>query len=162
PRPLPGGGHPGRPGLSAEVAARAGTARPGRTQRVAVRLADGRRGVRREAPLPAANWLCGGAGRWGGGGGRFPAARAAGGGRRRTATSAAAVFSQPGVRRRAARSFRVAQQTGPAAVWQVKVVAVAVGDDRRPRHRLILARNRETGEKKYFLTNAPKRIGVRQ
>lgn len=81
-------------------------------------------------------------------------------GRRRTALSAEAVFSQPGVKRRAARSFRVAQQTGPAAVWQVKVVTVALGDDRRPRHRLILARNRETGEKKYFITNAAKRIGV--
>jgi SRSO17 transposase len=81
-------------------------------------------------------------------------------GRRRTALSAEAVFSQPGVKRRAARSFRVAQQTGPAAVWQVKVVAVALGDDRRPRQRLLLARNRETGEKKYFITNAPKRIGV--
>jgi SRSO17 transposase len=83
-------------------------------------------------------------------------------GRRRTALSAAAVFAQPGVTRRAARSFRIAQQTGPAAVWQVNVVAVAPGGDRRPRHRLILARNRETGEKKYFLTNAPKRIGVRR
>lgn len=83
-------------------------------------------------------------------------------GRRRRAISAAAVFSQPGVKRRAARSFRIAQQTGPAAVWQVKVVDVAVGYDRRPRHRLILARNRETGERKYFLTNAAKRIGVRR
>jgi SRSO17 transposase len=83
-------------------------------------------------------------------------------GRSRTAVGAAAVFSWPGVRRRAARSFRVTQQTGPAAVWQVKAVAVALGDDRRPRHRLILARNRETGEKKYFITNAPKRVGVRR
>jgi SRSO17 transposase len=83
-------------------------------------------------------------------------------GRRRTALSAEAVFSQPGVKRRAARSFRIAQQTGPATVWQVKVVDVALGDDRRPRHRLILARNRETGEKKYFITNAPRRIGVRR
>jgi SRSO17 transposase len=81
-------------------------------------------------------------------------------GRSRTAISAEAVFSRPGVRRRAARSFRVAQQTGPAAVWQVKVVDVALGHDRRPRHRLILARNRETGERKYFITNAPKAIGV--
>jgi SRSO17 transposase len=83
-------------------------------------------------------------------------------GRRRTALSAAAVFAQPGARRRTARSFRVSQQTGPAAVWQVKSVAVALGNDRRPRHRLILARNRETGEKKYFITNAPKRVGVRR
>lgn len=83
-------------------------------------------------------------------------------GRSQTAISAEAVFSRPGVQQRAARSFRFAQQTGPAAVWQVKVVTVALGDDRRPRHRLILARNRETGEKKYFLCNARKRVGVRQ
>ena len=39
---------------------------------------------------------------------------------------------------------------------------MALGHDRRPRHRLILARNRETGERKYFITNAPKAIGVRR
>jgi SRSO17 transposase len=83
-------------------------------------------------------------------------------GRRRDALSAEVVFAQPGVRRRAARSFRLAQQTGPEAVWQAKAVDVALGNDRRPRHRLILARNRETGERKYFLTNAPRRIGVRR
>jgi SRSO17 transposase len=82
--------------------------------------------------------------------------------RSRTALSAVAVFSQPGVRRRAARSFRFQQKTGPAAVWQVKVVKVTLGEDHRLRHRLILARNRETGEKKYFITNAPGRIGVRR
>ena len=83
-------------------------------------------------------------------------------GRSPTALTAEAVFAQPGVKKRAAKSFRVEQQTGPAAVWQVKVVDVALGADRRPRHRLILARNRETGEKKYFITNAPRRIGVRR
>ena len=83
-------------------------------------------------------------------------------GRSRKAFSAEAVFAQPGVKKRAAKSFRLEQQTGPAAVWQAKVVDVAVGTDRRPRHRLILARNRQTGEKKYFLTNAPRRIGLRR
>jgi SRSO17 transposase len=83
-------------------------------------------------------------------------------GRSRTAMGAAAIFAQPGVKKRAAKSFRVEQQTGPAAVWQAKVVDVALGNDRRPRHRLILARNRETGEKKYFITNAPRRIGLRR
>jgi SRSO17 transposase len=78
----------------------------------------------------------------------------------RTPMSAEAVFSQPGVRRRAARTFRFEQQTGPASVWQTKVVRVALGRDRRPRHRLILARNRETGEIKYFITNAPANSGV--
>jgi SRSO17 transposase len=83
-------------------------------------------------------------------------------GRSRTALGAAAIFSQPGVKKRAAKSFRIAQQTGPAAVWQVKVVDVALTDSGRPRHRLILARNRETGERKYFITNAPRRIGIRR
>jgi SRSO17 transposase len=83
-------------------------------------------------------------------------------GRSRRTLSAAAVFALPGVKRQAARSFRIAQQTGAATVWQAKAVAVALGDDRRPRHRLIVARNRETGEVKYFLTNAPKRIGLRR
>jgi SRSO17 transposase len=80
----------------------------------------------------------------------------------RTALSAEAVFAQPGVKKRAAKSFRLEQQTGPAAVWQAKVMDVALGTDGRPRHRLILARNRQTGEKKYFLTNAPRRIGLRR
>jgi SRSO17 transposase len=83
-------------------------------------------------------------------------------GRRRTALSAAAIFAQPGVRKRAARSFHVVQQTGPAAVWQAKAVDVALGHDPRPRYRLIVARNRQTGAVKYFLTNAPKRIGLRR
>jgi SRSO17 transposase len=76
------------------------------------------------------------------------------------ALSAEALFARPGVKRQAARSFRLEQQTGPAAVWQAKEVAVALGTDRR--HRLIVARNRQTGEKKYFLTNAPRRVGLRR
>ena len=83
-------------------------------------------------------------------------------GRSPAAMSAEAIFSQPGVKKRAARAFRIDQQTGPAAVWQAKAVDVALGKDRRPRHRLVLARNRETGEVKYFITNAPKRIGLRR
>jgi SRSO17 transposase len=83
-------------------------------------------------------------------------------GRSQTRTSAEAIFSRPGVKRRTPRAFRFEQQTGPAVVWQTKVVEVALGNDRRPRHRLILARNRQTGEKKYFITNAPRRIGLRR
>jgi len=83
-------------------------------------------------------------------------------GRSPRAMSAEAVFSLPGVRRRAARTFRFEQQTGPAGAWQTKVVLVALNDARRPEHRLILARNRETGEIKYFITNAPQSIGVRR
>jgi SRSO17 transposase len=79
-------------------------------------------------------------------------------GRSRTPISAAAVFSRPGVKRRPARSFRLEQQTGPPAVWQAKEVGVALGDDRRPRHRLIRARNRETGEIKYFISRTRTRV----
>lgn len=83
-------------------------------------------------------------------------------GRSQTAISAEAVFSQPGVKKRAAKSFRIEQQTGPAAVWQAKVVDIALESDHRPRRRLIVTRNRETGEIKYFITNAPRRIGLRR
>jgi SRSO17 transposase len=81
-------------------------------------------------------------------------------GRSRAAISATAVFARPGVRRRSAKAFRVSQQTGPDAVWQAKAVDVCLGADRQPRHRLIVARNRATGEVKYFITNAPKRVGL--
>lgn len=81
-------------------------------------------------------------------------------GRSRTPISAEAVFSRPGVKRHRARSYRLEQQTGPPTVWQVKVVAVALGDDRHPRHRLILARNRETGEVKYFISRTRTRVRV--
>lgn len=80
-------------------------------------------------------------------------------GRSDAAVSAEALFSRPGVKKRKARSYRIEQKTGPATVWQVKAVEVALWNDRRPRHRLILARNRETGEKKYFITNAPLSVG---
>lgn len=81
-------------------------------------------------------------------------------GRSQTPISAETVFSRPGVQRRKARSFRLEQQTGPAAVWQVKVADVALGEDRRPRHRLIWARNRETGEVKYFISRTRSRVRV--
>jgi len=83
-------------------------------------------------------------------------------GRSQTPMSAAAVFSQPGVRSRTARSFRFKQQTGPETVWQTKAVAVCLGDARRPRHQLIWARNRETGEVKYFIARTRRRTGLRR
>jgi SRSO17 transposase len=83
-------------------------------------------------------------------------------GQSRTALSAEVVFSRPGVKQRKAKAFRMPQQTGPDAVWQAKSVDVGLGEDRRPWHRLIVARNRETGEVKYFITNAPKRSGLRR
>ena len=83
-------------------------------------------------------------------------------GRSQTSMSAEAVFFRPGVKQREARSFRLQQQTGPPAVWQAKVVDVALGQDRRPRHRLLMARNRETGEIKYFISRTRRRVHVRR
>jgi SRSO17 transposase len=83
-------------------------------------------------------------------------------GRGRVRIAARDAFARPGVKAKAARAFRVAQQTGPAAVWQVKQVKVCLGLDRRPRHRLLLARNRATGEVKYFVTNARPGVGLKR
>jgi SRSO17 transposase len=83
-------------------------------------------------------------------------------GRSRTEMTAEQAFSLGNPRTRRARSFRLEQQTGPAAVWQAKSVAVCLGDDRRPRHLLILARNRETGEIKYFIARMRRRVSLRR
>ena len=83
-------------------------------------------------------------------------------GRCRKAMSAEAVFSRPAERMRRARSFRIEQQTGPATVWQAKSVDVCLGEARRPRHRLICARNRETGEIKYFIARTRRRTSLRR
>jgi SRSO17 transposase len=83
-------------------------------------------------------------------------------GRRQTPTSAEAVFSQANLRNRAPRSFRIEQQTGPPTVWQAKAVDVCLGEARRPQHRLIWARNRETGEVKYFIARTRRRTSLRR
>jgi SRSO17 transposase len=83
-------------------------------------------------------------------------------GRCRTAMSAEAVFSRPGVRRHVARRFRLEQQTGPPTVWQAKSVAVCLREAHRPRHLLICARNRETGEVKYFIARMRRRTSLRK
>lgn len=83
-------------------------------------------------------------------------------GRGRVRIAARDAFARPGVKAKAARSFRLTHQTGPPAVWQVKQVKVCLGLDTRPRHRLLIARNRETGEVKYFITNARPGVGVKQ
>ena len=71
------------------------------------------------------------------------------------------VLTRPGVKGKTARAFRVSQQTGPAAIWQVTQVKVCVGADARPGHRLLIARSRTTGEVKYLVTNAPPAVGVK-
>ena len=76
--------------------------------------------------------------------------------------SAEAVFSRPGVAARKAKAFALARQTGPATVWQAKRVDVRLGDDVRPGHQLVKARNRQTGEVKYFIARSNKRTGLRR
>ena len=76
-------------------------------------------------------------------------------------TSAEALFCRPGVAARTAKAFAMTRQTGPATVWQATAIAVCLGDETRPGHRLIKARNRETGEVKYVIARANKRTGLR-
>ena len=76
-------------------------------------------------------------------------------------SSAEALFSRPGVRAGKAKAFAMSRQTGPATVWQAKSIAVCLGDDVRARHLLIKARNRETGEVKYFIARPNRRTGLR-
>jgi SRSO17 transposase len=79
-------------------------------------------------------------------------------GRSATAVAARDVFARPEVRRRSSRSFEVAHATGPASVWRAKAVGVRLGGS--VPHRLVIARNRSTGEVKYFFTNAPATVGL--
>jgi SRSO17 transposase len=81
-------------------------------------------------------------------------------GRSATAVAARDVFAHPAVRRRRSRSFAVAHETGPASVWQAKAVWVRLGLAGPAVHRLVIARNRSTGEVKYFITNAPATVGL--
>lgn len=76
--------------------------------------------------------------------------------------SAEAVFSRPSERIRRPRGFRIEQQTGPPTVWQAKSVPVCRRQERRPRHLLICARNRETGEIKYFIARTRRRTSLRR
>jgi len=81
-------------------------------------------------------------------------------GRSRRSVPARAGFARPDVKRVRPRAFRVRHETGPASVWQAKAVGVRLGEARRPGHRLVIARNRATGEVKYFLTNAAAGVGL--
>jgi len=78
-----------------------------------------------------------------------------------TKSAAHALFSRPGVKARPAKAFALARQTGPAAVWQAKRIDVCLGDELRATRQLIKARNRETGEVKYFIARSNRRVGLR-
>ena len=74
--------------------------------------------------------------------------------------SAEAMFQRPGVKAIKAKAFRMSQETGAPMIWQAKAVDVSLGQEERPRHRLIKARNRETGEVKYFMSRANKPVSL--
>ena len=75
--------------------------------------------------------------------------------------AAEAMFSRPGVRSRPAKAFAMSRRTGPATVWRAKRIDVCLGDEPRAGHQLIKARNRETGEVKYFIARTNRRTGLR-
>jgi hypothetical protein len=83
-------------------------------------------------------------------------------GRSTTTIAARDVFVGPELRRRRSRSFELAHETGPASVWQAKAVWVRLGTEPQAGHRLVIARNRASGEVKYFITNAPAQVALRQ
>lgn len=63
------------------------------------------------------------------------------------------------------QTIQLARQTLPPQVWQVKAAQVHLQRDRRPAERthwLIVARNIETGEIKYFVSNAPPRTALKK
>ena len=78
-----------------------------------------------------------------------------------TKSGAEALFSRPGVKARKAKAFAMTRHTGPATVWQAKRIDVCLGDELRATHQLIKARNRETGEVKYFIARSNRRVGLR-
>ena len=81
-------------------------------------------------------------------------------GRSRKARRADALMAAAAARRQPWRRFRLAQQTGPDQVWEAKALPVRLTRKSPAAHRLVLARNAATGELKYFVTNAPARVGL--
>ena len=62
------------------------------------------------------------------------------------------------------QTFRLSRETLPPQIWQVKAAQVHLQRDGRPTDRtywLIVARNADTGEVKYFVSNAPPKTALR-
>ena len=74
--------------------------------------------------------------------------------------NAEALFQRPGVNAIKAQTFRMSQETGAPMIWEAKAVDVSLGMEEHPRHRLIKARNCETGEVKYFMSRSNKRVDL--
>jgi len=83
-------------------------------------------------------------------------------GRSRKAWRADALMASAAAGRQPWRRFRLRQQTGPDRVWEAKALPIRLTRKSPAPHRLILARDAVTGEVKYFVTNAPGRVGLRR
>jgi SRSO17 transposase len=79
-----------------------------------------------------------------------------------TARRADAVMAGRAARRQPWQRFRLRTQTGPDQVWEAKALPVRLSRKSPAAHRLVAARNAASGEVKYFVTNAPRRAGLRQ
>jgi SRSO17 transposase len=78
------------------------------------------------------------------------------------ARRAGALMASRAARRQPWRRFRLRTQTGADQVWEAKALLVRLSRPSPARHRLIVARQVGTGTVKYFVTNAPRRGGLRQ
>ena len=65
-------------------------------------------------------------------------------------------------RRQPWQRFRLRTQTGPDQVWEAKALPIRLSRRSPAAHRLVVARNVATGAVKYFVTNAPRRVRLRQ
>ena len=77
-----------------------------------------------------------------------------------SALPARVLFAPPALRARRARTYRLTHQTEPDSYWQVKAVWVRVVGAPDARQRLLVARNRATGEVKYLVSNAGPEVSV--
>jgi SRSO17 transposase len=71
-----------------------------------------------------------------------------------------ALMAGRAARRQPWRRFRLRTQTGADQVWEAKVLPIRLSRQSPAAHRLIVARNVATGEVKYFVTNAARRVGL--
>ena len=81
-------------------------------------------------------------------------------GRRERRYRADQVLTSGAARGQTWRRFRLQRQTEAPQVWEAKIVPIRLNRPSPASHRLIVARNVETGEVKYFVTNAPRRVGL--
>jgi len=72
------------------------------------------------------------------------------------------LMASAAARRQRWQRFRLRQQTGPDQVWEAKALPIRLTRKSPAAHRLVVARNAATGEVKYFVTNAPRRVGLRR